>query len=160
MTEATATGTKERLKVEVQGTVKNLLDEALKLSGKDRNDLVLKIVEQQTALDLASLVELFEKVFGVSAAASAGAVMVAGPAASAEPTGPVAQTEFTVILPNAGQKKIQVIKVVKELTGLGLKESKDLVDAAPKPIKEKVSEDEANKVKAALEEAGAAVEIK
>lgn len=160
MTEATATGTKERLKVEVQGNVKNLLDEALKLSGADRNNLVLKIVEQQTALDLASLVELFEKVFGVSAAAAAGPAVMMPSTQATDSAQPTVQTEFNVILTNAGQKKIQVIKVVKELTGLGLKESKDLVDAAPKPVKEKVSEDEANKIKAALEEAGAAVEIK
>ena len=98
-----------------------------------------------------------EEEFGVSAAAPVGVVAAAGaaPAAAAEE-----KTEFDVILANFGAKKLDVIKVVRELTGLGLKDAKDLVEAAPKAIKEGVSKDEADKVKAALEEAGATVEIK
>lgn len=156
--EATAEDKKERLKVEVSGDVQKVLDEALKLSGEDRNKLIVKITEQQTALDLSSLVEMFEGVFGVSAAAAAGPAMM-----MAAPTGPAedaVQTEFDVVLTSAGQKKIQVIKAVKEITGLGLKESKALVDEAPKAIKEKVSEEEAEKIKGQLEEAGASVEVK
>jgi large subunit ribosomal protein L7/L12 len=121
---------------------------------------VLEIVEGMTVLELSDLVKAFEDRFGVSAAA---AVAVAPAAASgAGAAAPVVeeQTEFDVILDSAGEKKIQVIKVVRELTGLGLKEAKDLVDGAPKPVKEKVSKEEAEQVKAKLVEAGAAVTVK
>jgi large subunit ribosomal protein L7/L12 len=120
---------------------------------------VLDIVQDMSVLELADLVKAFEAKFGVSAAvAVAPAAAAAGPAAAA----PAAeeQTEFDVILQAAGDKKIQVIKVVRELTGLGLKEAKDLVDGAPKPVKEKVSKEEAESIKAKLVEVGATVEVK
>jgi large subunit ribosomal protein L7/L12 len=110
-------------------------------------------------LELAELVKALEEKFGVTAAAPvavAAAPAAAAPAAAAEEE----QTEFDVILKAAGPNKIQVIKVVRELTGLGLKEAKDLVDGAPKPVKEKVSKQEAEAIKAKLQEAGAEVEVK
>ena len=119
---------------------------------------VLDIVQDMSVLELADLVKAFEDKFGVSAAVAVAPAAAAGPAAAA----PVVeeQTEFDVVLQAAGEKKIQVIKVVRELTGLGLKEAKDLVDGAPKPVKEKVSKEEAESVKAKLVEVGAAVEVK
>ena len=121
---------------------------------------VLEIVKGMTVLELAELVKAFEDEFGVSAAAPV--VAAAAPAAApvAAPAAPAEQTEFDVILTSAGDKKVQVIKVVKDITGLGLKESKDLVDAAPKPVKEKVSRQDAEAIKTKLVEAGATVEIK
>ncbi|MBO0732746.1 MAG: 50S ribosomal protein L7/L12 [Methylocapsa sp.] len=112
-----------------------------------------------TVLEAAELAKLLEEKWGVSAAA---AVAVAGgPAASPVAAAPVEeQTEFTVILAAVGEKKIEVIKEVRAVTGLGLKEAKDLVESAPKPVKEGVSKEEAEKVKAALEKAGAKVEFK
>ncbi|AEJ44936.1 MULTISPECIES: 50S ribosomal protein L7/L12 [Alicyclobacillus] len=118
---------------------------------------ILEAVKNMTVLELNELVKAIEEEFGVTAAAPvafAGAAPGAGEAAQAE------QTEFDVILASAGASKINVIKVVREITGLGLKEAKDLVDGAPKPIKEKVSKEEAESIKAKLEEAGASVEIK
>jgi large subunit ribosomal protein L7/L12 len=123
---------------------------------------VLEIVEGMTVLELADLVKAFESKFGVSAAvavAPAAAAPAAGPAPAAAPAAEE-QTEFDVILQSAGDKKIQVIKVVRELTGLGLKEAKDLVDGAPKPVKETVSKEEAEQIRAKLVEAGATVEVK
>jgi large subunit ribosomal protein L7/L12 len=109
-----------------------------------------------TVLEAAELAKLLEEKWGVSAAA---AVAVAGPAAAA--AAPVEEkTEFTVVLAAAGEKKIEVIKEVRAITGLGLKEAKDLVEGAPKPVKEGVNKDEAEKVKAQLEKAGAKVEMK
>jgi len=109
-----------------------------------------------TVLEAADLAKMLEEKWGVSAAA---AVAVAGPAAAA--AAPVEEkTEFTVVLAAAGEKKIEVIKEVRALTGLGLKEAKDLVEAAPKPVKEGIAKDEAEKVKAQLEKAGAKVELK
>lgn len=119
---------------------------------------VLEIVKGMTVLELNELVKAFEEEFGVSAAAPvAVAAPVAGGAAA-----PAAEekTEFDVVLANAGAQKIQVIKVVREATGLGLKEAKDLVDGAPKPVKEGISKADAEALKAKLEEAGATVEIK
>ena len=110
-----------------------------------------------TVLELSELVKAFEEEFGVSAAAPV-AVAAAPAAAAAEAV--EEQYEFDVILTSAGEKKINVIKVVRELTSLGLKEAKALVDGAPNPVKEKVSKEEANEIKAKLEEAGAGVEIK
>jgi large subunit ribosomal protein L7/L12 len=124
-------------------------------------DQMLEAFASMTVLELADFKKAFEDKFGVVAAApvAAGAVAVAAPAAAA-----VAeveeQTEFTAILMEIGPNKIPVIKVVRELTGLGLKEAKDLVDSFPKPVKEGVNKDEAAKIKAALEEQGAKVEIK
>jgi large subunit ribosomal protein L7/L12 len=109
-----------------------------------------------TVLEAAELAKLLEEKWGVSAAA---AVAVAGPAAAA--AAPAEEkTEFTVVLASAGEKKIEVIKEVRAITGLGLKEAKDLVEGAPKPVKEGVNKDEAEKIKAQLEKAGAKVELK
>ena len=122
-------------------------------------DIVTKI-KGMSILQVNDLVKAIEEEFGVTAAMPmmAGPMMMGGGAAAA----PVAEekTEFDVVLSSAGDKKIQVIKVVRELTGLGLKEAKDLVDGAPKAVKEKVSKADADKMKAALEESGAVVEIK
>lgn len=116
-------------------------------------------VKELTVLELSELVSALEEEFGVSAAAPVAAV--AAPAAGAAAGAAEAeQTEFDVILKSAGASKINVIKVVKEVSGLGLKEAKALVDAAPKALKEKVSKDEADSIKAKLEEAGAEVEVK
>jgi large subunit ribosomal protein L7/L12 len=118
---------------------------------------VIEVVKGLTVLELSELVKALEEEFGVSAAAPAAAVF-AGPAAAA----PVVeeQSEFDVILTSSGDKKINVIKVVRELTGLGLKEAKDLVDGAPVTVKEKISKEEADALKAKLEEAGGSVELK
>jgi len=110
-----------------------------------------------TVLEAAELAKLLEEKWGVSAAA---AVAVAGPAAAAAAPAAEEQTEFTVVLTAAGEKKIEVIKEVRAITGLGLKEAKDLVEGAPKPVKEAVNKDEAAKIKAQLEKAGAKVEFK
>jgi large subunit ribosomal protein L7/L12 len=109
-----------------------------------------------TVLEAAELAKLLEEKWGVSAAA---AVAVAGPAAAAAAPDEE-KTEFTVVLAAAGEKKIEVIKEVRAITGLGLKEAKDLVEGAPKPVKEGVNKDEAEKIKAQLEKAGAKVELK
>jgi len=121
-----------------------------------------KIVEDLsslTVLEAAELAKLLEEKWGVSAAAAV--AVAAGPAAGGGAAAPAEeQTEFTVILAAIGDKKIEVIKEVRAVTGLGLKEAKDLVEAAPKPVKEGVSKEEAEKIKAALEKAGAKVELK
>ena len=111
-----------------------------------------------TVLEAAELSKLLEEKWGVSAAAPVAVAAAAGPAAAAAPV--EEQTEFTVILAKIGDKKINVIKEVRTITGLGLKEAKDLVEAAPKTVKEGVTKDEAEKIKKVLEENGAAVEIK
>jgi large subunit ribosomal protein L7/L12 len=122
-------------------------------------DELLDAIGNMTVLELAEFVKAFEEKFGVTAAAPVG---VAAPAAGGAAAAPVAeeQTEFDVVLMGAGEKKIQVIKVVRELTGLGLKEAKDLVDSAPKTVKEAASKEEAAAMKAKLEEQGASVELK
>ena len=112
-----------------------------------------------TVKDVQELAKILKEEYGIEPAAAAVAV-AAGPAAAAEAAGPAEQTEFDVILTSAGQAKLQVIKAVKENAGLGLKEAKELVDKAPVAVKEKVSKAEAEALKAALEEAGAEVEIK
>jgi len=120
---------------------------------------LLEAFANMTVLELADFKKAFEDKFGVTAAAPvAMAAVAAAPVAAA--AAEEEQTEFSAILSDIGPNKIPVIKVVRELTGLGLKEAKDLVDAAPKPVKEGVTKDEANKIKAALEEQGAKVEIK
>jgi large subunit ribosomal protein L7/L12 len=111
-----------------------------------------------TVLEAAELSKLLEEKWGVSAAAPVAAA--AGPAVAAAAAPVEEQTEFTVILANAGDKKINVIKEVRTITGLGLKEAKDLVEAAPKPVKEGVNKDEVAKIKKMLEDAGAKVEVK
>jgi len=119
---------------------------------------VIEFIENMTVIDLAGFVKELEEKFGVSASAPA-AVAVAGPAGE-ETAAAAEQTEFTVELVAAGDKKVQVIKVVREITGLGLKEAKALVDSAPAAVKEGVSKDEAEKIKATIEEAGASVTVK
>ncbi|WP_067934908.1 50S ribosomal protein L7/L12 [Alicyclobacillus kakegawensis] len=117
----------------------------------------IEALKGMTVLELNDLVKAIEDEFGVTAAAPV--AVVGGPAAGGAEEA-AEQTEFDVILANAGASKIGVIKVVREITGLGLKEAKELVDNAPKPIKEKVSKEDAEAIKAKLEEAGATVEIK
>ena len=116
---------------------------------------MIEVVKTLTVLELAELVHALEEEFGVSAAAAAVAAPAAGAAAAEEE-----KTEFDVVLKAAGANKIAVIKVVRALTGLGLKEAKELVDGAPKNLKEGVSKDEAEKIAAELKEAGAEVEVK
>ncbi|MBF0184563.1 MAG: 50S ribosomal protein L7/L12 [Magnetococcales bacterium] len=124
-----------------------------------KEDLV-KAIGEMTVLDLSELIKMLETTFGVSAAAPVGVVAVAA-SDSAEPAEkPEEQTEFTVMLVDAGDKKIHVIKAVRAITGLGLKEAKDLVEGAPKPVKEGVSKEDAEKFRKELEESGAKVEIK
>ncbi|ABK43358.1 LSU ribosomal protein L12P [Magnetococcus marinus MC-1] len=118
---------------------------------------MISAIESMTVLELSELVKALEEKFGVSAAAP---VAVAAAVGGGEAVVEEAKTEFDVILASAGDKKIHVIKAVREMTGLGLKEAKDLVEGAPKAVKEAVSKDEADKLKAKLEEAGAVVEIK
>ena len=121
-------------------------------------DTILEEIKGLTLLEAAELVKKMEETFGVSAAAAAPVMMAAGgaaPAAAAEE-----QTEFSVVLTEVGANKINVIKVVREITSLGLKEAKDLVDGAPKPVKEGVNKEEAAAMKKKFEEAGAKVEIK
>ncbi|WP_338818598.1 50S ribosomal protein L7/L12 [Moorella thermoacetica] len=120
---------------------------------------IIEAVKGLTVLELSELVKALEDEFGVSAAAPVALAVAPGAAAPAEAPAEE-QTEFDVILKEAGDKKINVIKVVREITALGLKEAKALVDEAPKPVKEKVSKEEAESIKAKLEEAGATVEIK
>ncbi len=120
---------------------------------------IIEAVKGMTVLELAELVKALEDEFGVTAAAPV-AVAAAGPAVAAEAPAAEEQTEFDVILKAAGSEKIKVIKVVREVTGLGLKEAKELVDGAPKPVKEKVGKEEAESIKAKLAEVGAEVEIK
>ncbi|MGD9809120.1 MAG: 50S ribosomal protein L7/L12 [Deferribacterales bacterium] len=119
---------------------------------------VIEFIENMTVIELAELVKELEDKFGVSAAAPV--AMMAGPAAGGETAAAEEQTEFTVELTAAGDKKVGVIKVVREITGLGLKEAKALVDGAPAPIKEGISKAEAEDIKAKVEEAGASVTIK
>ena len=118
---------------------------------------ILDKISSMTVLELSELIKAMEDKFGVSAAAAAA---VAAPAAGAAAPAVEEQTEFTVILSSFGENKVNVIKAVRELTGLGLKEAKDLVDGAPKPVKEGVSKADADAAKKKLEEAGAKVEIK
>lgn len=119
---------------------------------------IIEAIEKMTVLELAELVKELEDKFGVSAAAPV-AVAAAAPAAGGA-AGGADKTEFDVVLKSGGGNKIAVIKVVREITGLGLKEAKDLVDGAPKPIKEKVAQADADAMKKKLEEAGAEVEVK
>lgn len=120
---------------------------------------ILEAVKGLTVLELSELVKAFETEFGVSAAAPVAVAPMAGAAAVA-PVEEEEQTEFDVILSVVGDKKINVIKVVREITGLGLKEAKEMVDGAPKPVKEKVSKEEAESIKNKLTEVGATVDIK
>jgi large subunit ribosomal protein L7/L12 len=128
--------------------------------GQEKMDEIIQSIEEMSVLDLSQLVKALEDRFGVTAAApmavaAAGAADGGGAAAAEEE-----QTEFDVILTDVGAQKVQVIKAVRELTSLGLKEAKDVVDAAPKPVREGVTKEEAEAAKARLEEAGATAEIK
>ena len=117
---------------------------------------IIDTVKELSVIELSELVKAFEEEFGVSAAAPVAVAVAGGAAAAAEEE----QTEFDVILANAGANKINVIKVVREITGLGLKEAKEVVDGAPKAVKEKEEKAEAEEIKKKLEEAGATVEVK
>ena len=127
-------------------------------------DDLLEAIDKMTVLELSEFIKKFEERYGVTAAAPVAVAAAPAAAGGGEAGAPAAaseeQTEFSAVLAEVGPNKIPVIKVVRELTGLGLKEAKDLVDAAPKPVKEGVAKDEAEKIKAALEEQGAKVEIK
>lgn len=125
-------------------------------------ETIIESLEKMTVLEINELVKALEERWGVSAAApvAVGAAPAAADAGAAAGQSAEEQTEFDVVLVEAGANKIQVIKAVRELTSLGLKEAKDLVEAAPKPIKEAVSKDEAQSAKSKLEEAGAKVEVK
>ncbi|MBR8643277.1 50S ribosomal protein L7/L12 [Streptomyces tuirus] len=127
-----------------------------KLSQED----LLAQFEEMTLIELSEFVKAFEDKFDVTAAAAAPVVVAGGAAGGAAAEAEAEKDEFDVILAGAGDKKIQVIKVVRELTSLGLKEAKDLVDGAPKPVLEKVNKEAADKAKEALEGAGASVEVK
>ena len=125
------------------------------------NDEILDAIGNKSVFELAELIEAFKSKFNVTiAAAPVGAAPAAGGAGAGAAPAAEEQTEFDVILKEAGAKKIQVIKVVREITGLGLKEAKDLVEGAPKNVKQGVSKEEAAKIKTQLEEAGATVEVK
>ena len=157
-TETTETKAPAKAESETKTTKKKSSAAEAKTLSKD--DLIAAI-KGMTVLELAELVKALETEFGVSAAAPvAVAAAPAGAAAAAEAAPTEEQTEFTVILKEIGANKINVIKAVRELTTLGLKDAKDLVEAAPKPVKEAVPKDEANAAKQKLEEAGATVEIK
>jgi large subunit ribosomal protein L7/L12 len=124
-------------------------------------DDLLEAIDKMTVLELSEFIKRFEERYGVTAAAPA--AVAAAPSGGGDGAAPAAaeeQTEFSAVLTEVGPNKIPVIKVVRELTALGLKEAKDLVDASPKAVKEGVTKDEADKIKAALEEVGAKVEIK
>jgi len=125
--------------------------------GKDE---IIDAIGNLTVLELADLVKALEEKFGVTAAAPMAVAMPGGGSPGASAQVAEEQTEFDVVLKTVGDKKIQVIKVVRELTGLGLKEAKDLVDGAPKPVKEKVGKAEAEQMKTKLEAEGATIEIK
>ena len=122
-------------------------------------ETILESIEKLTLIEAAELVKAMAEKFGVSAAAPV-AVAAAAPAAGAAEAGAEEASEVTVVLASAGANKIPVLKIVREITGLGLKEAKDLVDGAPKPIKENVKKEEAAEMKKKLEEAGATVELK
>lgn len=123
-------------------------------------DQVFEFIDNMTVLDMSKFIKEFEERYGVTAAAPVAMAVAAPGAAGAAAPAAEEKTSFDVILSSAGDKKIQVIKVVRELTGLGLKEAKDLVDGAPKPVKTGVSKEEADSMKAKLEEQGAVIEIK
>jgi large subunit ribosomal protein L7/L12 len=133
------------------------------MATKVSQDQLLEAIDGMSVLELSEFIKKFEERYGVSAAAPvavAAAPAAGGAAAGGAPAAAEEQSEFSAVLTEVGPNKIPVIKVVRELTGLGLKEAKDLVDAAPKAVKEGIGKDEADKIKAALEDQGAKVEIK
>jgi large subunit ribosomal protein L7/L12 len=148
-------------KIVEKGVEEEKMTKTVKKSGLTKDD-ILSAIEDMTVLDLSELVKALEDKFGVSAQSVVAAVPAAGAAGVAASTeeAVVEQTEFDVNLKSAGAQKIQVIKVVRTITALGLKEAKDLVDGAPSTVKEKVTKEEAENVKKQLEEVGAEVEIK
>jgi len=158
MVEAKAKKEKVEKKVE-KGVEEEKMTKTVKNSGLTKDD-ILSAIEVMTVLDLSELVKALEDKFGVSAQSVVAAVPAAGVAASVDEAVAVEQTEFDVNLKSVGAQKIQVIKVVRTITALGLKEAKDLVDGAPSTVKEKVTKEEAENVKKQLEEVGAEVEIK
>ena len=133
---------------------------AAKADKKSNIEQAMEIIEGLTLLEMSELVKALEEKFGVTAAAPMAAMPMAGGAGAPAQAAVEEKTEFDVILSNIGAEKIKVIKVVRAITGLGLKEAKDLVEGAPKPIKESVSKDEAASIKKKIEEVGGAVEIK
>ena len=140
--------TEEKTEEKIEEGIKNLSDSAKK---------VLESVEQMTVLELSELVKVMEEKFGVSAAAPVAVVQAAAGGADESDSG---SSTVSVVLTSCGDKKIQVLKAIRELTGLGLKEAKELVDSAPKTVKEDIEKEEADKIKKALEEQGAQVEVK
>lgn len=150
----------EEAKVEEKKEAAPKKTAAKKESGRMGAEEIIEAVKGMSVLELSELIKSFEETFGVSAAAPV-AVAAAPAFGTAEAAAPAEEkTKFDVIVTAAGDKKIQVIKVVRSITGLGLKEAKAVVDEAPKPVKEGVSKEEAEKIKADLEEAGATVELK
>ena len=139
--------------------VAEVLSQVKGLSEDERTEVLLGVIAESNVLWLSKFKKAFEDKFGVTAAAPMMAMPMGGGAGGGVAVAEE-KTEFDVVLMSAGDKKIQVIKVVRELTGLGLKEAKDLVEGVPKPVKEGVSKDDAGKIKAQLEAAGATVEIK
>ncbi len=121
---------------------------------------LIEEIKELTVIELADLVSALEEEFGVSAQAPVAVAAAGAPAAAAAGAAAEEKTEFDVILESAGQEKVKVIKVVKDITGLGLKDAKALVDGAPKPVKEGANKEEADEIKAKLEEVGATVEVK
>jgi len=158
MAEAKAKKEKVEKKVE-KGVEEEKMAKTVKKSELTKDD-ILSAIEGMTVLDLSELVKALEDKFGVSAQSVVAAAPAAGVAANVNEAVAVEQTEFDVNLKSAGAQKIQVIKVVRTITALGLKEAKDLVDSAPSTVKEKVTKEEAENVKKQLEEVGAEVEIK
>jgi len=129
------------------------------MSDKLTKEQFFEHLDNLTVLELADYIKEFETRYGISAAAAAPVAVAGAAAPGAEAKAEEVKTEFTVLLKGAGDKKINVIKIVREITSLGLKEAKDLVDSLPKPVKEKVSKEEAEAIKAKFEEVGAAVEL-
>ena len=159
---AKKTAAKKEEKTEEKKTAEKKEEKAEKMkkeetAEKSNIDQIISSIEKMTVMELAELSKSLQEKFGVSAAVP---IAAAGASAPAEAAQAEEKTEFDVILSAVGDKKIQVIKVVRELTGLGLKEAKDVVDGAPKPVKEAVPKEEAESVKAKLQEVGATVEIK
>jgi len=152
----------EKLKEEIEGKAEAKKPSRAKKEAKGMTkEEIIAAIKNMTVVDLADLVKTLEGEFGVSAAPVAvGATPAAAPSEPTEVAPVEEKTEFSVILKDIGEKKIEVIKAVREVTNLGLKQAKDLVEAAPQPVKEGVAKDEANTVKQKLEAAGAAVEIR
>lgn len=151
---------KQKEQKELSPAVKKIVDSVAKLNPEDRSQLGLEIIKNLTVMELSEWVKSMEEEFGVSAAPVMASGVAAHGAALGETKAEEEQTEFQVILVSAGDKKIQVIKEVRVLTSLGLKEAKDLVDNPPKPVKEGIPKKEAEEIKAKLEAQGAKVELK